>query len=65
MLVLLLGYWRGSRVLMGMAVTFLCLFVAQFYYALDITLLAKSYMMMATGLVLLGLRYALFNYVQL
>jgi hypothetical protein len=64
-LVLLLGYWRGSRVLMGMAAAFLCLFVAQFYFNLDTTLLVKSYMMMATGLVLLGLRYVLFNYAQL
>jgi len=65
MLVLLLGYWRGSRVLMGIAAGFLCLFVVQFYYALDITLLVKSYMMVITGLVLLGLRYVLASEVHL
>ncbi len=65
MLVLLLGYWRSNRVLMGIATAFLCVFVAQFYYFLDVTLLVKSAMMTGTGIVLLGMRYVLFNYVQL
>ena len=56
---LLLGYHRGNRLLLGLATAFLALFIIGYYYNLDLTLLTKSFVMMGTGLIFLGLRYGL------
>jgi hypothetical protein len=58
-IVMLLGFQRSSRVLMGLALTFLVVFIAAYYYHLNITLLLKSLMLMSSGLALLGLRLLL------
>ncbi len=53
LLILLLGHHRGNRPLMGFALIFLALFLSHFYYSLKLTLLVKSGVLAATGLVLL------------
>jgi hypothetical protein len=61
-IVLLLGFQRGNRVLMGLSLIFLTVFFVAFYYHLNITLLMKSMTLMSAGLVLLMLRFV-FKYV--
>ena len=51
-LVLLLGYYRRNQTLQGTAILFLVAFGAAFYYHLTFTLLNKSVILMASGLVL-------------
>ncbi len=58
-IVLLLGFQRGNRVLMGLALVFLTVFLIAFYYHLNITLLMKSIALMGAGLALLILRFML------
>lgn len=55
-LVLVLGFWRGDRPLMGLASLFLAAFIIMYYYNLEITLLIKSFILAGTGVVLLALR---------
>lgn len=55
-LVLVLGFWRGDGLLMGLASLFLAAFIITYYYNLDITLLLKSFILAGTGVVLLALR---------
>jgi uncharacterized membrane protein len=59
LIVLLLGFQRGSRLLMGLATIFLTVFIMNFYYELELTLLVKSFVLMGTGLLIFGLRYGL------
>jgi uncharacterized membrane protein len=54
--VLAIGFHRGNRIIMGIAFTFLTLFLAAYYYNMEITLLTKSYTLLAAGAVLLMLR---------
>jgi hypothetical protein len=58
-IVLLLGFRRGNLILMGFALAFLFLFISAYYYHVGLTLMQKSIALMLTGLVLLGLRFAL------
>lgn len=58
-IVLILGFQRGNRLLIGLAIFFLSIFLISYYYYLDITLLMKSISLMSAGLVLLGLRFIL------
>jgi len=55
-LILLLGFQQTNRVLMGMAILFLAVFLSAYYYQLNMTLLMKSITLMVTGITLLGLR---------
>jgi uncharacterized membrane protein len=55
-IVLALGFQRGNRILLGLAAIFLAIFLIAFYYNLEVTLLAKSLLLLAAGLLLLGLR---------
>ncbi len=57
--VLTLGFHRGERLLMGLALAFLAVFLTFFYYDMDLTLLAKSLLLIGSGVVLLGVRLAL------
>ncbi len=57
LLVLLLGFHRGNRVLMGLALLFLPLFLVFFYYNLQQTLLLKSLTLMTSGVTLLIVRF--------
>ena len=53
-LVLLLGFAAGNRVLMALGIFGLFLFVGHFYYSLHATLLEKSGLLAVTGIALLG-----------
>jgi hypothetical protein len=55
-IVLALGFQRGNRILLGLAAIFLVIFLIAFYYNLEVTLLAKSLLLLVAGLLLLGLR---------
>jgi uncharacterized membrane protein len=44
---------------MGLAAAFLVVFFIAFYYNLALTLLIKSLILMATGVILFGLRFLL------
>lgn len=57
--VLVIGFWRGERLLTALGLLFLPVFLIVFYYDLDITLLEKSFMLLAGGALMLGLRQAL------
>jgi len=54
--ILLLGFHRRSVVLLGMAVVFILAFGVNYYYSLELTLLAKSLALLGGGLMMLGLR---------
>ena len=53
LLVLVLGFSRGRRFLVGLACAFLVLFLSFFYYNLGWTLLAKSAVLVGSGAMLL------------
>jgi hypothetical protein len=55
-IVIVLGLQRANRLLLGLGAAFLVVFLIAFYYHLDVTLLVKSLLLLATGLLLLGLR---------
>ncbi|MGB0386857.1 MAG: DUF4401 domain-containing protein [Ardenticatenaceae bacterium] len=59
LIVLLLGFRHGNRLLMGLAILFLIFFIIGFYYNLEISLLNKSFILMGTGLLILMFRYVL------
>jgi hypothetical protein len=58
-IVLLLGFRRGNRILMGFALTFLFVFISAYYYHMGLTLMQKSISLMVAGAVLIVLRLAL------
>lgn len=55
-ILMLLGFQRGNRVLMGLAIIFLTGFFVAYYYHLNLTLLMKSITLMSAGVALLALR---------
>lgn len=59
LIILLLGFTMADRVLMGVAIGFFAVFLAAFFYGIELTLLMKSIVLMATGLVLIAGRFAL------
>ena len=54
--ILVLGFDRRDRVLVGLAVLFLLCFGSFYYYSLQLTLLQKSGVLVASGLLVLGAR---------
>ncbi|PLX97667.1 MAG: hypothetical protein C0622_12690 [Desulfuromonas sp.] len=59
LLILLLGFSAGNRVLMGLGVTALLYYLSAYYYLLQTTLLVKAGTLLVIGLVLLGARWLL------
>jgi len=55
-LVLLTGFRRGNRILMGIAIAALVVFVIAFYYYLALTLFWKSLILLSSGIACFGLR---------
>ena len=53
---LAIGFHRANRLIMGISIAFLVVFLSAFYYNLDITLLNKSYILLGTGTILILLR---------
>jgi uncharacterized membrane protein len=54
--VLALGFDRRNRILVGLAIVFLAKFASVYYYSLRMTLLEKSIVLAASGLLLLAAR---------
>ena len=57
--IVLLGFANGNRVLAGLGILGLLAYLSYYYYAMQITLLEKSVLLVCTGLALLGLRLVL------
>jgi len=62
LIILLLGFSRADRVLLGVAIGFFAVFLAAFFYGIEVTLLMKSVVLVATGIVLLVGRFILKSY---
>lgn len=56
-IILLLGYANSNRVLMGLGIISLLVYISSYYYLLDTTLLNKSFSLTAIGAILLALRW--------
>jgi uncharacterized membrane protein len=65
LLILLLGFATGNRVLMGLGLIALGGFISHYYYQLNNTLLFKSLVLALSGTVLLAVRFALQKYFPL
>jgi hypothetical protein len=55
--IIVLGYAHGNRVLTGLGIAALLIYASTYYYTLDATLLVKSEVLAASGLVLLLARW--------
>ena len=64
LMIIVLGYANGNRVLTGLGVAALLFYVSAYYYQLDVTLLVKSGVLAATGAVLLAARWLMLNFVM-
>ena len=53
LMVLLLSFWRWDRLMLGTAVVMLLYYISAYYYWLEWTLLMKSFVLFATGLLFL------------
>jgi len=62
MVVMLLGFAGGNRVLLGLGVVSLLSHISSYYYLLDATLLAKAQTLLIVGLVLLAVRWLLLRF---
>jgi uncharacterized membrane protein len=63
LMIVLLGFANGNRVLTGAGIAALLFYVSSYYYLLDATLLAKAGVLAVTGLALLAARWLLLNLV--
>jgi uncharacterized membrane protein len=59
----LLAYSAGNRVLLGIALAALAFYLSAYYYMLEETLLFKSAVLAATGLILLAARWLMLRFV--
>jgi len=57
MVIMLLGFAGGNRVLLGLGIMSLLFYISSYYYLLDATLLAKALTLLIVGLVLLTVRW--------
>jgi uncharacterized membrane protein len=63
LMIAMLGFSNGNRVLAGLGIAALLYYVSSYYYLLNETLLFKSGVLLATGIVLLGVRWSVLNVV--
>ncbi len=61
--ILILGFWRNNRGLMGLASIFLVFYIWAYYYSLEWTLLSKSLVLLTSGIILLTLRYFVVRFI--
>ncbi len=61
LLIILIGYGRAAPTLTGLGIAAGLGYLSHYYYLLSLTLLQKSLVLMATGFVLLTLRFLLFR----
>ena len=64
LMITLLGFANANRVLTALGIMALLGYVSTYYYLLDATLLVKSGVLLATGLVLLAVRWMVLNVVM-
>jgi hypothetical protein len=64
LMIALLGFANGNRVLLGLGIAALLLYVSSYYYLLAATLLVKSGVLAATGVVLLAVRWVVLTVVM-
>jgi len=64
LMIALLGFANGNRVLLGLGIAALLAYVSGYYYLLDATLLVKSGVLAATGIVLIFTRWLVLNLVM-
>lgn len=62
LVILLLGFAVGNRILLGLGVVALLFFVSSYYYLLDTTLLVKAWHLLIIGVTLLMLRWLAMHY---
>ena len=55
--IMLLGFAGGNRVLLGLGIVSLLFYMSSYYYLLDATLLAKALTLLIVGLILLAVRW--------
>jgi len=58
-LIIILGFAKSNRVLLTLGIIFLATFIISFYYSLQLTLLIKSLILIITGILFLGMGFAL------
>jgi uncharacterized membrane protein len=63
LMIALLGYANGNRVLTGLGIASLIFYASRYYYYFEVTLLVKAAALAATGAVLLGARWIALNVV--
>lgn len=61
--IILLGFSNGNRVLVGLGIAALLFYVSAYYYNLETTLLVKSQILAATGVLLLAVRWVVLKWV--
>jgi hypothetical protein len=61
LMIVLLGFANGNRVLTGAGIAALLFYVSKYYYLLEVTLLVKSGVLAATGVALLAARWLMLN----
>jgi uncharacterized membrane protein len=59
-----LGFANGNRVLLGLGVAAMLFYASTYYYLLELTLLEKSGVLIATGVTLLAARWILLRRVM-
>ena len=64
LMIALLGYANGNRGLTALGIVALLMYVSSYYYLLETTLLVKAGVLLATGLVLLAVRWVMLNVVM-
>lgn len=64
MMILLLGFAGSNRILMGLGVVSLLFYISSYYYLLDATLLIKAQTLLATGVVLLLVRWVMLKLIR-
>jgi hypothetical protein len=63
LMIVVLGFSNGNRVLTGAGIAALLFYISKYYYLLEVTLLAKSGVLAAIGLALLAARWLMLNVV--
>jgi len=64
LMIVLVGFANGNRLLAGLGVAALLYYVSSYYYLLDATLLAKAGVLAASGVVLLAARWLLLTVIM-
>jgi len=64
LMIVLVGFANGNRLLAGLGIAALLYYVSSYYYLLDATLLAKAGVLAASGVVLLAARWLLLTVIM-